>query len=98
MSEEPRKRSSLRNAGGVAEVLRHVQEEMLKRVAARLQERSEQGRSNLAEAEVETIARIVAQITREVCANAVGEAYQMGVNANARAEDYERDTVQPKKG
>lgn len=93
MEEPPRKRSSLRHEGGVAKVLEDVKSEMLAKMTEKLSARAGQGRSNLSEDEITTIARIAAQLAREVCANAVGEAFQIGVNANARAEDFEKDTA-----
>ena len=93
MVEPPAKKPSLRHEGGVAKVLEDVKTEMLAKMTEKLQARAEQGRSNLSEDEISTIARIAAQLTRELCANAVGEAFQIGVNANARAEDFDKDTA-----
>lgn len=95
MKEPFRKASSLRNAGGVAAILEQAKQEAITKIREKLTQRAEQGRSNLAADEIETISRMVGMLVREICADSIAEAYQMGVNANARQEDFERDTKRP---
>lgn len=79
-----KKPSSLRNAGGVAEILENARKTMREKLQTKLAERIEQGRSNLAESEVETISRLAAVIAGEVCADSISEAYQLGVAAGRK--------------
>lgn len=66
---------------------------MIERVSKRLRERAARGISDLPEAEIESIARIVASEAKVACGNAVGEAYQLGVNSTATPDDHKRPTL-----
>lgn len=94
--EETKKKSSLRNKNGVADVLNEVEKECFAQLSQWLEGRMKSGQSNLSQEEIETICRFNASLTRRLCANAVGEAFQIGVNSSVPPEDHVRETKPPK--
>ena len=91
MTPPPRHVSALR-FGGVAGVLDHAREEATNRMRDRLTERRNSGYNDLAESEIESLARIAGLVARVACADAVSEAWQLARNADAAPEDFDAPT------
>lgn len=77
---------------GLAAVLDGVRDDVIARVAERLRERRAQGRHDLPDEEIDSIARIAGIAARNAAADGIADAYQSGVNAGVPIETHDRPT------
>lgn len=78
MSDGPTKRESVGIDPDVIKILDRVRAEMVDEMRRRLDERHRAGWNELAEAEIETIARIAGVVGRTVAERAVKDAQKLG--------------------
>lgn len=74
-------------------VLNDLKKEMRKQMLARLESPMYLRSDSLSEAEMASIANVAAELARTLAANAIGQAYQMGVNRSVTAEQQEATTI-----
>lgn len=68
---------------GTAEILEAVRTDVVEKMRLRLLERRAQGRSDLSEDEIETLARIAGTLAKQAATSGMVRAFQLGRNGEA---------------
>lgn len=89
--------SDFRQAGGVAGALERVRQGVYETMRDRMLKARENGRLDLSDEDIESMARLAAQAARRAAADGIAEAFQEGVNRSASVDDFKRITVPPPK-